>query len=76
MQVPLTRPRVYLTDFERALEVPTGTLSAETDPLKDEYLRPTAPELQSGEPYDVFKVDVWQFADSLRDFRVSILELQ
>ena len=70
MRVPTIRPRVYLNDFERAMELPTGVLSAETDPLNDGYMRIVAPEARSGRPYDAFKADVWQFADSLWNFRV------
>ena len=59
MRVPTVRPRVYLNDFERAMELPTGVLSAETDPLNDEYLRIVAPEARSGQPYDAFKADIY-----------------
>ena len=50
MRVPTIRPRVYLNDFERAMELPTGVLSAETDPLNDGYMRIVAPEARSPSP--------------------------
>ncbi|KAH9900805.1 hypothetical protein C8Q73DRAFT_675845 [Cubamyces lactineus] len=72
MQVPIVRPRVYLNDFERAWELPTCIFSNDMDPLSHIYSRPTAPEVQSGEPYDAFKTDVWQFSASFWDFRSTV----
>ena len=73
MQVPLTRPRVFLTDFEMAHEFPPET-PKEQHLLKglprEGYRRPIPPEMASGTPYDPFKADVWQFAKSLSDFKV------
>ncbi|KZT64371.1 hypothetical protein DAEQUDRAFT_747486 [Daedalea quercina L-15889] len=49
MRVPLSRPRVFLTDFETAYEFPPG-LAQEQRTL-------------CGLPYDPFKADVWQLAE-------------
>ena len=73
MRVPTTRPRVFLTDFEMAHEFsedvpPEGRLL--TGLPIDGYQRPVPPEVASGNPYDPFKVDVWQLAESFSDFRV------
>ena len=73
MRVPIPRPRVFLTDFEMAYEFPADTPSEERLltglPIED-YQRPVPPEMTSGNPYDPFKADVWQLAESFSDFRV------
>ena len=73
MQVPICRPRVFLIDFEVAHEFPPDTPEGDrrlTGPPWEDYLRETAPEVALG-PYDPFKADVWQLADSFSDFRVG-----
>ena len=36
-----------------------------------QYARQVPPEARSGEPYDPFKLDVWQVGASYADFSVS-----
>ncbi|TFY57490.1 hypothetical protein EVG20_g8528 [Dentipellis fragilis] len=66
MKVPTSRPRVYLIDFETALasEPDSSNRTCVGFPTDEpeEYTRPAIPEMRSGQPYDPFKVDVWQFA--------------
>ena len=73
MRVPLSRPRVFLTDFEMAYEFPLDVAPEDRLlsglPIED-YQRPVPPEIASGGLYDPFKADVWQFAESFSDFRV------
>ncbi|KAL1937618.1 hypothetical protein VTO73DRAFT_13004 [Trametes versicolor] len=82
---PISRPRVYLNDFETAVHFPPSI--PETDrlcvglplgasfPGTDAYGRPVPPELQSDTPYDPFKLDVWQFATSFEDFESNFPEI-
>ncbi|KAH9919842.1 kinase-like domain-containing protein [Fomitopsis serialis] len=76
-RVPICRPRVFLTDFEMAVEfstdVPPEQCLLTGLPGRD-YKRPVPPEVVSGQPYDPFKVDVWQLAESFSDFRSTIPE--
>lgn len=72
-RVPLARPRVFLTDFEMAHEFPPGTLPEKrllTGLPVMGYERHIPPEMASGKPYDPFKADVWQLAESFSDFKV------
>jgi len=67
-----TRPRVYLVDFETAVEfapectdqvcagLPIGIGFA-----AESYARRHAPEFASGGPYNPFKLDIWQLGTSL-----------
>lgn len=75
---PVTRPRVYLHDFETAIRFPPD-LAAEDcvcvgvpiDPsLADRYRCPAPPEVHTGKPYDPYKLDVWQLSTSFADFKV------
>ena len=80
MKVSFTRPRVYLIDFEVAVQFPIECPETErlsiglplggsfTDP--EQYARPHAPECASGIPYSPFKLDVWQLGISFSDFKV------
>lgn len=73
MQIPSSRPRVFLTDFEMAYEFPADMPPEErmlTGLPIENYQRPVPPEITSGNPYDPFKADVWQLAESFSDFRV------
>ncbi|KAJ3008173.1 hypothetical protein NUW54_g3256 [Trametes sanguinea] len=82
---PVSRPRVYLNDFETAVmfgqDVPiedcvcTGLPHGPSFPGPEKYRRPVPPEVESGKPYNPFKLDVWQFAMSLRDFKSNIPEV-
>ncbi len=69
MRVPISRPRVYLNDFEHAFKHSPGTTSTSVT-LPAEYQRPIAPEMHSGSQYEPFKPDVWQLANSFSDFQV------
>jgi hypothetical protein len=75
-----SRPRVYLADFEVAVEFPPECPADEclvtTFPFGESlrgYARKVAPEwvLQSGQPYNPFKLDVWQLGHSFSDFKVG-----
>ncbi|KAI0647600.1 kinase-like domain-containing protein [Trametes meyenii] len=81
-QLTISRPRVYLSDFETAVyfaaEVPSqertcvGLPLSPSFPIPDKYTRPVPPEVSSGQPYDPFKLDVWQFGNSLSDLKTEI----
>jgi hypothetical protein len=76
MKVPISRPRVYLIDFETAVQFPAGCPPNERVsvglpvPIAEKYARPRAPEFASGEAYCPFKLDVWQLGNSLSIFKV------
>jgi len=82
MTIPVSRPRVYLIDFEVAVEFPLERASGEcfctgfplggSFPQPEMYSRPLAPEMTTGEPYSPFKMDVWQLGISFRDLRMKI----
>ncbi|EIW51783.1 uncharacterized protein TRAVEDRAFT_136543 [Trametes versicolor FP-101664 SS1] len=84
-QLTISRPRVFLHDFETAVrfsvDVPphericTGLPLCPSFALPERYFRPVPPEVSSGNPYDPFKLDVWQFGISLIDFRTTIREI-
>ncbi|PPQ88135.1 hypothetical protein CVT25_004891 [Psilocybe cyanescens] len=65
-----TRPRVYVIDFETAVEFSEDSLESErlcpTFPVPlDVYRRPVAPELQTMQPYCPFRLDMWQLGADL-----------
>ena len=77
MKVSVSRPRVYLIDFETAVQFPAGCPSIErvsvgfpVNVTEEQYARPHAPEFASGKAYSPFKLDVWQLGKSLCDFKV------
>ncbi|KAL1727144.1 hypothetical protein EV714DRAFT_217879 [Schizophyllum commune] len=80
--VPVSRPRVYLIDFETAIEFPADCPPSERLCVglpcinsisdADKYMPPRIPEMDTGEPYDPFKLDVWQLATSLLDFDTTL----
>jgi hypothetical protein len=81
MKISFTRPRVYLIDFEVAIQFPAECPESERvsmgHPLGgsfptelEKYARPHAPEFASGIAYSPFKLDVWQLGISFSDFRV------
>ncbi|KAH9886944.1 kinase-like domain-containing protein [Cubamyces lactineus] len=84
-QITVSRPRVYLNDFETAvrfdLEIPPSQRTCVGPPLcasfprLDEYTRPMPDEVVSGQPYDPFKLDVWQFGTSLSDMKTTIPDI-
>jgi hypothetical protein len=80
MTIPVSRPRVYLIDFEVTVEFPSNCPPVDCVcagfPLgvsfsrPEMYSRPPAPEMTTGELYSPFKTDVWQLGTSFADFRV------
>ena len=74
MKVPISRPRVYLIDFETAVQFPAGCPLTECVsvglPVAEKYSRPLAPELVSGKAYNPFKLDIWQLGYSFSFFKV------
>jgi hypothetical protein len=78
MKVSISRPRVYLIDFENAVQFPAECPSIDRvsvglpvpDALAEKYARPHAPEFASGKAYCPFKLDVWQLGNSFSDFKV------
>ncbi|PIL24527.1 hypothetical protein GSI_14283 [Ganoderma sinense ZZ0214-1] len=80
---PISKPRVYVIDFELAIRFPLGSPKEERvcvgrpsgGSLPGPSGRPMPPEVLSGEPYDPFKLDVWQLGDSLSDFKSTIPEI-
>ena len=76
MKVSISRPRVYLIDFETAVQFPADCPSIERVSVglpvagAEDYARPHAPEFASGEAYCPFKLDVWQLGSSFSGFKV------
>ena len=74
MKVSISRPRVYLIDFETAVQFPAGCPLTERVsvgcPVAEKYARPHAPEFASGKAYCPFKLDVWQLGRSFSDLKV------
>ena len=80
MKISFTRPRIYLIDFEVAMQFPSECPENErvsiglplggsfTEP--EYYGRPRAPEFASGIAYSPFKLDIWQLGNSFSDFKV------
>ncbi|PPQ80003.1 LOW QUALITY PROTEIN: hypothetical protein CVT25_001409, partial [Psilocybe cyanescens] len=73
------RPRVYIIDFETAVEFPTDSTDRKcSDPpvILSEYGRPVAPELSSGLPYCPFRLDMWQIAfDLYTVYHTGLIEI-
>lgn len=80
MDISPSRPRVYLIDFEVAVEFPddwplnqrvvTGIPLGGSLIDSSNYTRPLPREVTSGKPYCPFKLDVWQLGTSLSNFKV------
>ena len=74
MKVSISHPRVYLIDFETAVQFPAGCPLTERVsvgfPVAEMYARPHAPEFASGKPYSPFKLDIWQLGTSFSGFKV------
>ena len=74
MKVSISRPRLYLIDFETAVQFPAGCSLAERVsvgcPVVEKYGRPHAPEFASGKEYSPFKLDIWQLGHSFSEFKV------
>ena len=82
MKISFTRPRVYLIDFEAAIQFPAECpetecvsmgppLGGSSSTELEQYARPRAPEFASGITYSPFKLDVWQLGISFSDFKVK-----
>nr|VWP02319.1 Serine/threonine-protein kinase SMU1 (EC [Ganoderma boninense] len=77
---PSSRPRVYMIDFELAIRFPLDSPKEARvcigrpsgGSLPGPSGRPMPPEVLSGEPYDPFKLDVWQLGNSISDFKVVV----
>ena len=76
MKVSISRPRVYLIDFETSVQFPAECPLIERVSvglpvaIEEKYSRPHAPEFASGKAYCPFKLDVWQLGNSFSDFKV------
>ena len=81
MKVSISHPRVYLINFENAVQFPADCPSTERVSVgypsaaaaaaaAEKYARPHAPEFASGKAYCPFKLDVWQLGSSFSDFKV------
>nr|VWP02102.1 Putative mitochondrial inner membrane protein 1 [Ganoderma boninense] len=79
--VVASRPRVYMIGFELAVRFPRNSPQEERvcvgpPPLLDRHPggsnRPAAPETLPDQPYDPFKVDVWQLGTTFSDFKSTM----
>jgi hypothetical protein len=74
----MTRPRVYLIDFETAISFDDSTTPSERlvtglpFPQEMAYQRPRPPELLRSQPHCPFLLDVWQLGTGFQDFKVTI----
>ncbi|KAF9483154.1 hypothetical protein BDN70DRAFT_828108 [Pholiota conissans] len=85
MSISPSRPRVYLIDFEVAIDFPSDCPIEERVatgyPLGgsfldlERYQRPHAPEFSGGKPYNPFKLDIWQLAQSLSGIRITVVKI-
>ncbi|KAI0636473.1 hypothetical protein C8Q77DRAFT_504339 [Trametes polyzona] len=71
MKVPVARPRVYVNDFEYAVQLPPGATLASLHPVPG-YMRGVAPEVRSEKPHDPFKQDVWSLANSFTSYKTTV----
>ncbi|PPQ76881.1 hypothetical protein CVT26_001440 [Gymnopilus dilepis] len=68
----VTRPRVYIIDFESAVDFPEDSTdrqrvcSGVPIPPRQDYGRAIPSELTNDDPYCPFKLDVWQFGSKVR----------
>jgi len=81
-----SRPRVYLIDFEVAVEFPEELSFADCvvtgcpfggSFAQSGYSHPLAPEMLTGQLYSPFKLDVWQFGYYFKDkmFKKALPEI-
>lgn len=76
----MTRPRVYVIDFETAIDFPEDSLESERlcadFPFAlDQYGRHVAPEIEAMpmQPYCPFRLDMWQLGKDLHEeFQVRL----
>ncbi|PPQ75047.1 hypothetical protein CVT26_012071 [Gymnopilus dilepis] len=68
----VTRPPVYIIDFESAVDFPEGSTgdrrlcSGVPVPPRQDYGRAVPSELTNDDPYCPFKLDIWQFGSKVR----------
>ncbi|KAG7089887.1 hypothetical protein E1B28_011521 [Marasmius oreades] len=80
-QIPCSRPRVYLIDFETAICFPEDSVNEDCTCIGhpfgniDNYARPTIRAVGEGKPYNPFILDVWQLSYHLAFLETSIPEL-
>ena len=76
MQVPVSRPRVFMNDLELAMDFSSDGSGEPlvTGPPTPGFQRSQPPEMQSGKPFDPFKADIWQLFRSYVGFEVSRLK--
>ncbi|KAJ6611684.1 hypothetical protein B0H10DRAFT_349223 [Mycena sp. CBHHK59/15] len=79
MTIPVSRPRVYLIDFEVAVQYPSDRPATSIGyPVGGSFLQPEMysrdrpPELESDRPYCPYKLDVWQLGHSFSNFKTTI----
>ena len=82
----VSRPRVYLIDFETAVkfsgDIPppdrlcVGLPQGGGIASHSRYIAPQIPEMATGEPYDPFKLDVWQLASCFKSFDVRLMHVR
>ncbi|KAK0438329.1 uncharacterized protein EV420DRAFT_1651474 [Desarmillaria tabescens] len=75
-----TRPRVYIIDFETAVDfledsTPEERVVTEYPFPLESYGRPVPPEFHVSNTYDPFTLDIWQFGSDLTRFRSTIWEI-
>jgi len=75
-----TRPRVYIIDFETAVEFDINTKLEDClisgMPFPDDvYERERAPECNGSGPHCPFQSDIWQFGSGFSCFRTTIPEI-
>ncbi|KAH9474568.1 hypothetical protein JR316_0013030 [Psilocybe cubensis] len=75
----VARPRVYMIDFETAVDFPADSLESDrvcTSFHRDleQFGRSIAPELRTKEPYCPFKLDMWELGNDLRIFLLTGLD--
>ncbi|KAI0762308.1 kinase-like domain-containing protein [Fomes fomentarius] len=79
--IGVSRPRVYLHDFESAVRFPVDCPVEEQVVVGvprgswDTYGRPCPPEMASGSSYNPYKADIWQLGTSLSDMKTTIPEV-
>ncbi|KDR71601.1 hypothetical protein GALMADRAFT_793188 [Galerina marginata CBS 339.88] len=75
----MTRPRVYIIDFENAVEFSEDSVKSDrrcvgTPFPREIYGRPIPPELELAESYCPFRMDIWQFGTDLLEQSLTGLE--
>ncbi|KAK7691871.1 hypothetical protein QCA50_005275 [Cerrena zonata] len=84
-ETAVSKPRVYIIDFEFAVEFPADCPSEErlcvglpcTKWYADDYTRPYPPEINESIPWCPFKLDIWQlgYSFTFEGIRTSIKEI-